>query len=881
MPISLQFRWSLIWLSLMIVCMLSDLQSQSSAVHLIIPSSVNVPRQSSGLPKGAPQLPTHERFATFLAGEFKSVFLLQNFRSDVSIQVTPALILATGEVSMKPVTLQPHSATTVDINAFLQEHSLSDKRGTAVMRYTFSPYEAVSGVVLASDDVHHLYVNSYAQSPEEYWQGTSYDGTLWAPDSDTKGSISIINTASEQRTIHLTFLVKGHSEEQPPITILPRHTYTLNIDDLAQRSRETGAGIHVEYSEYPGTILVEGHLINKNTGFEKYIHFLDKTLKYPNGTVRTQFLLLGQQPDEDGFPTGISFRSVAVIQNIDSTSVHVTPTLKYEQNGKAKSIDLKPLTLAVGESRVIDLSAEQKAGRVPPDFHQGSLKLDPNTDHASIVAELFDFNDKTGGFTIGPMFFAYPGRGTQSVWRTDESFQTTIMVENTATKDDIVTLQLFSDNGTYSKTFPVAAGALLKINLKQLQQQNVPDDNGHSLSDAYGSLSINGNNGLESKLSFDKLIHSAVDSDYVGLPGGPGSCVSVQDVFLFMVGSSNPYQIWEETDWTDGTVQQGPAFGTGSGNTSLLQITGTPNGDMATMVPTDSQSHIVAFFGPQTPVMDCPACSEDDATPEGECTVPPKNDFTLNGELISDGDSGSLQAVVSSGTASSYKWTFSAPQGAGNNPNVNFGTPTAAQTSTDGHWFALPNVSCPPADQPGAPARVAPYTITATVSFSSGVNTPVVHAAVLSVDFIWVTTARTGQASITGVPAMAPDNNGVWHMTGTGTMTRVLPVPQILVTPTSQFYNKTVQHEQVHVNQWNPGGLVGDLYIVADLFGQVSGFTSTSQTDLLNQYAAALSNYENTEVNIFNSRRTALEHQAYVVSDPISPQYMIQNCGRF
>lgn len=126
---------------------------------------------------------------------------------------------------------------------------------------------------------------------------------------------------------------------------------------------------------------------------------------------------------------------------------------------------------------------------------------------------------------------------------------------------------------------------------------------------------------------------------------------------------------------------------------------------------------------------------------------------------------------------------------------------------------------------------------------------------------------------------MAPDSNGVWHMTGVGSMTRVLPVPQILVTSTSQFYNKTVQHEQVHVNQWNPGRLVGDLYIVADLFNQVSGLTGTSQTDLLNQYSAALSSYENTEVNIFNSRRTA--HQAYAVSDPIPPQYMIQNCGRF
>src|SRR5262249_12675999 len=152
------------------------------------------------------------RFATFRAGEYKSVFLLQNFRVDVSVQVTPALILSTGEIAMDPVTLQPHSARTVDISSFLQAHGLPDTAGTAVMRYTFSPYAAVSGVVLSSDDVHHLYVNSYAQSPEEYWQGTSYDATLWAPDEGTKGSISIINTSQEQRTVQVAFLVKGHSE---------------------------------------------------------------------------------------------------------------------------------------------------------------------------------------------------------------------------------------------------------------------------------------------------------------------------------------------------------------------------------------------------------------------------------------------------------------------------------------------------------------------------------------------------------------------------------------------------------------------------------------------------------------------------------------------
>lgn len=629
---------------------------QNGSTPVVKPSSVNAPRQSSSLPAGAPQLPVHERFATFRAGEFKSVFLLQNVRTDVPITVTPGLILGQGEVPLDPVTLQPHSATEVDITGYLQAHGFSDTGGTAVVRYTFSPYEGVSAVVLSSDDIHHLYVNSYAQSPEEYWQGTSYDAALWAPDEDTKGTISLINTSWEQQTAQVTFLIKGRSEEQAPIVIPPRSTRTLNIDALVTRSQETGAGIHVEYSDYPGSILVEGHLVNQRTGFEKYIHFLDKTLKYPTGTVRTQFLLLGQQPNDDGFPAEMSFRSVAVVRNIDSVPVQVTPTLKFERNGSPESIKLNALTLGVGESRIIDLKEAQKAGFVPADFHQGSLKLDPGTDHASVVAELFNFNDQTGGYTIGPMFFAYPSRGTQSIWRTDGTFQTTVMVENTATQDDVVTLQLYSDNGTYTKTLPITAGNLLKINLKQLQQENVPDDNGHSLSDTYGTLSLTGKNGHLSKLSYDKLIHNDVDSDYVGLPGGPGSCDSVQSVSLFLVGSDSPFQVWEEWDWTDGTVEQAQTSGTFSNNTNMLQIYSTSGGDMANLYPYGSGG-TVAFFGQPTPVMDCPACSEDDETPEGRASAPPMPTLSCSPASVTRAQS-STCSVSASGSATYSGWKF-------------------------------------------------------------------------------------------------------------------------------------------------------------------------------------------------------------------------------
>jgi hypothetical protein len=101
----------------------------------------------------------HERFATFLAGEgFKSVLLLENFRQDVPISVIPTLILAVGEVPLDPVTLSPHSSTTVDLSAFLLAHSYPDTSGTVSVRYAFSSYGPVNAVVQTEDETHHVYL---------------------------------------------------------------------------------------------------------------------------------------------------------------------------------------------------------------------------------------------------------------------------------------------------------------------------------------------------------------------------------------------------------------------------------------------------------------------------------------------------------------------------------------------------------------------------------------------------------------------------------------------------------------------------------------------------------------------------------------------------
>lgn len=197
-------------------------------------------------------------------------------------------------------------------------------------------------------------------------------------------------------------------------------------------------------------------------------------------------------------------------------------------------------------------------------------------------------------------------------------------MENTAAQDDQVSLKLFSEKGTYQKIFPVPAGGLLKINVKELQLDGVPDKDGHLLLGSNGLLSLSGMNGHLSRLSFDRLIHNVDESDYVGLPGN-NTC-STESVALFLGTSAGgpvgPFPVMIEYSWSDGTFQDAPEYGTQTTTSNLMQISSGSNGDMATLTPIDGQSHTAVFYGPPTSVTDCPACSADPATPQGSAKVP-------------------------------------------------------------------------------------------------------------------------------------------------------------------------------------------------------------------------------------------------------------------
>lgn len=604
----------------------------------------------------------HERFTPFLDGDgFQAQLLIQNLTSTKGVVVTPEIILENGNFYLKPQRLGPHSTATVDIHAALLSHGSSAKRGTVAIRYKMNSYGGVTSAVESADWSHHLYLLSYGQSGEEYWAGTAYDAALWAPDDGTDGFVTLTNTTAKPKTVQATFLLDGASRNIPPIVISPRQTYWLSVADLVGRSKKSGAGVHLEVSGKPGDVVVEGSLINQRTGFAKYIHFMDKALAFPTGILRSHLVLLGQQAPEDDYPPQVSFHSVAVVRNIDSTTVGVTPTIKYLLNGSVQSVALTPVTLNVGESRVIDFSREQKDGALPSDLHQATLELAPDTGKISILAELFNFDEATGGYVVGPSFVSYPSKGSSSVWRIDGSYQTTVMVQNTASRDDEVNLKLYSDDGgePYEKSFPIAAGGILKINVRELQENQVPDKDGNLLAADSGVMAISGSHGPQSKLSLDKVIHSADVADYVGLPNNP--CDYVTAVSIIVSGSQNPFTLLFQYTWVQAGDQYGAASITSSSNTSVVQIIHADGGDLATITPIDGQTHTAFISAPPVSAESCDACSGDVFVPqEAQVHVPAK--LTVTGISPSRGLIGNTTSVTISGTDLSGA-TVTAPSG--------------------------------------------------------------------------------------------------------------------------------------------------------------------------------------------------------------------------
>ena len=187
------------------------------------------------------------------------------------------------------------------------------------------------------------------------------------------------------------------------------------------------------------------------------------------------------------------------------------------------------------------------------------------------------------------------------------------MIENTAAENDRVTMNLYSERGQYSKTFDVSPGKLLKINVRDLQQNGVPDDKGNLLLDTSGVMSLVGSHNTGSKLSYEKIIHSTDQADYVGLPANACDFVTVIGMWLSDAAlDGQTFPVMKTYYWTQSGPADTTAGGSGTSNSSLAHIGNNEAGDVIVFTPPEDGLFRSIDINPPFPQENttfCDACS--------------------------------------------------------------------------------------------------------------------------------------------------------------------------------------------------------------------------------------------------------------------------------
>jgi len=282
-----------------------------------------------------------------------------------------------------------------------------------------------------------------------------------------------------------------------------------------------------------------------------------------------------------------------------------------------------------------------------------------------------------------------------------------------------------------------------------------------------------------------------------------------------------------------------------------------------------------------------PVCDEE-PTPAGGATSVSVLGVGISGpQAVQDGSfiDPTFTLTPQGGTPTGYQWSWSAPPGVGDNPLVTFNPTNAATTVTNRHWFANPDVACPsPPAVSNPPVATDPYYnsiygITGQATFSSGFTA---HAdTTLTINAFWNPAGETPPPSITGGPTIDFDtNSNLWVVVNSGTIARIAPVPTIHVPINSQFYNKTLIHENRHVQQY-VSGMNSDLFTVDSLMAVLSPLTDPTQAGLRAKIMQAFNEWLSGQNAAVIIRSSVMEADAYSVSDNVLPQYAYQNCGRF
>jgi len=806
------------------------------------------------------------------------------------LEVTPVIFFADGtEFDLAPVQLPETGVTTINVNEAIANVSPEmashlSEFGSAALRYQYtSPGHVLGAMQILDIQQSLIFTNPFGDFADSDASVQTTEGLWWRRDPGVVGFVELTNITDGEISVSIQPTgSRGTVLSARSLTVRAHSTRMFDLDSviagLSGLENQAG-GLRLQYNGIMGAIIATGGLVNESEGYSANMPFWmhdtgssDPTsVKYASAGV-----MVGQPDPMMGFPPATRFSPYAMLRNCTSSTLAVSGRLNYMASGRPVSLPLPTQQLRPFETREVNFN--DIFDSLGLDGFSGDVNLGLSfTGHAGDLVFATGSVDQTGTyvFQVEPQGVGKSMSKETGYWTVANGFDTMFSLWNpTSQAQDFMVVFLYGDgSGKYTLPIHLEGQASTMIDLAMLIAEQQPDPDGNLIPSGIqeGSVSFSNADGMTEWMSL--VVSGGIFNVQAATCGS--TCIyccgfsspriepNPLTVAVGNTGQMNtkanfctgiPYILgstWSSNPTSVATVSGGTVTGKSAGSATITAVflpivlyTGT----------------ICSQFNPV-----CPA-----GTPSVTGTATVVKATISSAKSITDGRTASFTVTPSGATPTSYAWSFTAPQGAANSPNVTFTPSNAASTTTNGHWFALPNDAC-------AASANSVYTIIATANFSGGVQ--IKPQTTLTVNLLSLA-GITPNPLVPGLPATAFDTSrNLWVVTGPGSLERDVGSVIIYYTTSSQFYNKTAAHENKHVAQWT-SGMLSDLYLVSDLMTQLSPLTDATQDGLNAKISNTMTSWRQGQSSIFQSRRAAAEAEAYSVSDPIPPLYFYQSsCG--
>jgi hypothetical protein len=207
---------------------------------------------------------------------------------------------------------------------------------------------------------------------------------------------------------------------------------------------------------------------------------------------------------------------------------------------------------------------------------------------------------------------------------------------------------------------------------------------------------------------------------------------------------------------------------------------------------------------------------------------------------------------------------------AGNSPSVRFLPDSVQQyvTVDTAKWYAFPDDTCNCKDK-------STYLIRAQAVINSVVYSDSAELAVIIPDPIGVTWPPDIIDNIEYVPVVTNGDTIKWVIGSNSTLERFVSPPFIFVENTSQFFDKTVAHENVHFGQ-HLFGMSSHLFSADALWDKIRRLEAPTRAELVSEVNKQQGDYRRDQTRELLRMICDLENEAYAVSDLILPRYYFQ-----